>query len=67
MSGIKRRGFASMDPERQRELARRGGMAAVASGRAHRWTSDEARTAGQKGGVESHRRKREKAAEAATE
>lgn len=44
------KGFASMDPARQREIARRGGKAAHASGHAHRFTSDEAREAGRKGG-----------------
>ena len=40
------RGFASMDPERQREIASEGGKAAHASGNAHEFTSEEARTAG---------------------
>ncbi len=44
------RGFASMDPARQREIARRGGKAAHESGHAHRFSSDEAREAGRKGG-----------------
>jgi general stress protein YciG len=44
------RGFASMDNERQREIARKGGRAAHAKGTAHEFTSDEARAAGQKGG-----------------
>lgn len=44
------RGFASMDPERQREIARKGGKAAHARGRAHQFTSEEARLAGRKGG-----------------
>ena len=46
-----RRGFASMDRERQREIASKGGRAAHAKGTAHEWSSDEARTAGQKGGI----------------
>ena len=37
------RGFASMDPERQREIASEGGKAAHASGNAHEFTSEEAR------------------------
>ncbi len=45
-----KRGFASMDPERQREVARRGGKAAHAKGRAHEFTSEQAREAGRKGG-----------------
>lgn len=48
------RGFASMDPEKQREIARKGGRAAHARGTAHEWTSDEARVAGRKGGEASH-------------
>ncbi|MDB5294300.1 MAG: hypothetical protein JWO31_283 [Phycisphaerales bacterium] len=44
------RGFASMDHDRQREIARKGGQAAHAKGTAHEFTSDEARAAGQKGG-----------------
>ena len=44
------RGFASMSAERQREIARKGGRAAHAKGTAHEFTSDEARSAGQKGG-----------------
>ena len=45
-----RRGFASMDPEMQRRIASEGGKASHQSGRGHRWTSDEARQAGRKGG-----------------
>lgn len=41
------RGFASMDPERQREIASKGGHAAHESGHAHEFTSEEARAAGQ--------------------
>ena len=40
------RGFASMDPEKQREIASEGGRAAHASGNAHEFTSEEARRAG---------------------
>jgi len=43
-----------MDPEKQREIARKGGRAAHEKGTAHEWTSDEARTAGRKGGEASH-------------
>ena len=49
------RGFASMDPEKQRRIASKGGKAAHAKGRAHEWTVDEAREAGRKGGSASHR------------
>ena len=44
------RGFASMTPEKQKEIASKGGRAAHAQGRAHEFTSDEARNAGRKGG-----------------
>lgn len=40
------RGFASMDPDKQREIAAEGGRAAHASGRAHEFTPEEARAAG---------------------
>lgn len=42
------RGFASMDSDRQREIAAEGGRAAHASGNAHEFTSEEARKAGAK-------------------
>ena len=45
-----RRGFASMSPEKQREIASKGGRAAHQKGTAHEWTSEEARNAGRKGG-----------------
>lgn len=44
--GTSNRGFASMDPDEQREIASRGGRAAHASGNAHEFTSEEARRAG---------------------
>lgn len=50
MSGKSKRGFASMDPSRQRDIASKGGKAAHAKGTAHEWTADEARRAGRKGG-----------------
>jgi len=45
-----RRGVASMSPEKQREIASKGGRAAHEKGTAHEWTADEARSAGRKGG-----------------
>ena len=45
-SGNSNRGFASMDPQKQREIASEGGKAAHASGNAHEFTSEEARRAG---------------------
>jgi uncharacterized protein len=43
-------GFASMDQEKQREIARKGGRAAHRKGTAHEFTTEEARFAGRKGG-----------------
>jgi general stress protein YciG len=54
------RGFASMDPAKQREIASKGGKAAHQKGTAHEWTSEEARDAGRKGGIASHQRRRER-------
>jgi uncharacterized protein len=49
-NGKSKRGFASMDEERQREIASKGGKAAHESGNAHEFDSESARKAGQKGG-----------------
>ena len=49
-SGTRSRGFASMNAEKQREIARKGGRAAHEKGTAHEFTADEARAAGRKGG-----------------
>jgi uncharacterized protein len=56
------RGFASMDRSKQKEIASKGGKAAHQKGTAHEWTSDEAREAGRKGGLASHRKRRERLA-----
>jgi general stress protein YciG len=53
------RGFASMDRAKQREIASKGGKAAHQKGTAHEWTSEEAREAGRKGGMASHRRRKQ--------
>lgn len=45
-----RRGFASMSPEQQKQIASKGGQAAHQRGVAHQWNADEARQAGRKGG-----------------
>lgn len=50
MANTSKRGFASMDPTKQREIASKGGRAAHAKGTAHEFTPDEARVAGRKGG-----------------
>jgi general stress protein YciG len=44
------RGFASMDSSTQRAIARKGGRAAHVKGTAHKFTPEEARRAGRKGG-----------------
>ncbi len=43
-----KRGFAVLSPEKKREIASMGGKAAHQHGRAHRFTSEEARAAGKK-------------------
>lgn len=50
MADTSKRGFASMDPQKQREIASKGGRAAHERGTAHEFTTDEARAAGRKGG-----------------
>lgn len=55
-SSTSNRGFASMDPERQREIAAQGGRAAHEKGTAHEFTSEEARAAGSRGGQVAHER-----------
>jgi general stress protein YciG len=51
--GKEHRGFASMDRDKQREIASKGGRAAHVRGTAHEWTSEQAREAGRKGGLAS--------------
>lgn len=50
MSDTSKRGFASMDEDKQREIASKGGHAAHEKGTAHEFSSEEAREAGRKGG-----------------
>lgn len=50
MDGKSKRGFASMTPERRKEIAAMGGRAAHEQGVAHEYTSEEAKVAGRKGG-----------------
>lgn len=52
-----RRGFANMDPDKQKRIASEGGRAAHRQGVAHEWSTDEAREAGKKGGQASGRRR----------
>ena len=59
------RGFAAMDQEKQREIARKGGKAAHEQGVAHEWSSQEAREAGKKGGQSRGRQSSKESASAA--
>ena len=61
-----RRGFAAMDPRLVAQIASKGGKAAHAAGTAHEFTSDEARTAGRKGGLAPHQRRRTNAQKASS-
>lgn len=54
--GTSSRGFGSMDPQRQREIAAEGGRAAHQKGTAHEFNSQEARAAGSKGGTAAHQK-----------
>ena len=54
----KPRGFAAIDRNLVREIARKGGKAAHAAGTAHEFTSEEARAAGRKGGQATHANRR---------
>ena len=56
------RGFASMDRDKQREIASKGGRAAHEKGTAHEFDAGEARAAGRKGGVTVSRNKEHMAA-----
>lgn len=63
-----RRGFALLSPERRAEIASKGGKQSQANGTAHKFTSDEARAAGKKGGAAFHtRRGRQPMAKVTTE
>lgn len=55
--GKEDRGFASMSPDKQREIASKGGKVAHEKGRAHQWSREEAREAGRKGGLATHQRR----------
>lgn len=50
-----KQGFASMDPEKQRAIASKGGRRAHEIGKGHEWTPEEAAAAGRKGGKASRR------------
>jgi general stress protein YciG len=57
MASKSRKGFASMDPEKQRRIARLGGLATHRLGKAHNFTSEEAREAAKKGHASARRRR----------
>jgi general stress protein YciG len=61
MSDKKKTGFATMNPERVRELASKGGKAAHEMGVARTWNPDTAREAGRKGGAVGKQRRAERA------
>lgn len=50
----KKRGFAALTPEQHREISSMGGRAAQDAGVGHRFTTEEARSAGRKGGIAPH-------------
>ena len=52
-------GFALLTPERHRAVSAEGGRVSHALGKAHRFTAEEARRAGRKGGTTTQRRKRQ--------
>ena len=56
MAEKEKRGFASMDLQKQREIASKGGKAAHEKGTAHEFDASEAREAGRKGGKAAHER-----------
>lgn len=60
-----RRGFAAMDPDKQKAIAKAGGRAAHAKGTAHTFSPEEAREAGRKGGQKAAEKRREKSDEVA--
>jgi general stress protein YciG len=56
----RKRGFAAMTKQQVSEIARKGGIAAHATGAAHEFSVEEARIAGRKGGKASSLNKRAK-------
>lgn len=55
---IKKRGFAAIDPAKQKEIASKGGKASHVKGTGHEWTKEQAREAGRKGGLAARDRKK---------
>lgn len=56
--GVEDRGFASMNRDKQREIASLGGKRAHQIGTAHQWDHEEAKEAGRRGGLASAARRR---------
>jgi general stress protein YciG len=65
-NGGSNRGFAAMDPEKQRKIASEGGKAAHQSGNAHEFTSEEGKKYGKLGGKASHQNQGESSGEDAS-
>ena len=55
-----------MDPQKQKEISRKGGKAAHSAGTAHEFTSEEARAAGRKGGMATSRKQQSQTTDSAT-
>lgn len=56
-NSAKKRGFAAMDKALVSVIAQKGGRAAHAKGTAHEFSSEEAKTAGKKGGEATRTKK----------
>jgi general stress protein YciG len=54
ITGKQIRGFACMDPEKRRAISSKGGKVAQAGGYANRWTPEQAKEAGRRGGHAAH-------------
>jgi hypothetical protein len=63
MSTRQKRGFALFTPEKQHETSSLGGKAAHESGAAHKFTKEQARKAGKKGGLVTAARRQGKTVE----
>ena len=55
------KGFAALSEDERKQISSMGGRAAQAVGTAHKWTSEEARAAGRKGGAAVHAKRKEEA------
>lgn len=52
----RKRGFAALSREQVQAIAKKGGIAAHAYGTAHKWTLEEAKAAGSKGGTATRKK-----------